>query len=155
MQTTPLRHKSTRRAADMGRVLTEAVIENFHDHWAARKGQLPPREVRRLVVSDALVDTGATTLSLPKKLIRELGLEKISERRVRTTGGNRIAGVYGTVLLTIMGRTCTLDVMDVPNSIPVLIGQIPLELLDFVVDPVAHRLIGNPAHGGEHILEAY
>jgi hypothetical protein len=37
----------------------------------------------------------------------------------------------------------------------VLIGQIPLERLDFVVDPQGNRLIGNPAHGGEHIIEAY
>jgi hypothetical protein len=37
----------------------------------------------------------------------------------------------------------------------VLIGQIPLETLDFVVDPVGQKLIGNPAHGGEHIYEWY
>ena len=27
--------------------------------------------------------------------------------------------------------------------------------LSFVVDPVGQRLIGNPAHGGEHIIELY
>jgi hypothetical protein len=37
----------------------------------------------------------------------------------------------------------------------VLIGQVPLELLDFVVDPRAQKLIGNPAHGGEQMLEMY
>jgi hypothetical protein len=45
--------------------------------------------------------------------------------------------------------------MEVPDSVPVLIGQIPLERLDFVVDPQARCLIGNPAHGGEHIIEAF
>jgi hypothetical protein len=30
-----------------------------------------------------------------------------------------------------------------------------LELLDFVVDPVHQRLIGNPAHGGEQMIELY
>jgi hypothetical protein len=45
--------------------------------------------------------------------------------------------------------------MEVPDGVPVLIGQIPLEFLDFVVDPVRQRLIGNPAHGGEHVLELY
>jgi hypothetical protein len=43
----------------------------------------------------------------------------------------------------------------VPDDCPVLIGQVPLELLDFVVDPGGQRLIGNPAHGGEHIIELY
>jgi len=36
-----------------------------------------------------------------------------------------------------------------------LIGQAPLGLLDFVVDPKSQRLIGNPAHGGEHMMDAY
>ena len=45
--------------------------------------------------------------------------------------------------------------MELPDDCPVLIGQIPLELLDFVVDPVRQQLIGNPEHGGEHILEIY
>jgi hypothetical protein len=45
--------------------------------------------------------------------------------------------------------------MEVPDDVPVLIGQVPLEQLDFVVDLQARRLIGNPAHGGEHIIEMY
>ena len=42
-----------------------------------------------------------------------------------------------------------------PDDCPVLIGQIPLEALDFVVDPANRRLIGNPAHGGEQMIELY
>jgi len=48
-----------------------------------------------------------------------------------------------------------MDVMEVPDDIPVLIGQLPLEQLDFVVDLRSRSLIGNPAHGGEHIFELY
>ena len=48
-----------------------------------------------------------------------------------------------------------MDVMEVPDDTPVLIGQIPLEHLDFVVDMRSHSLIGNPAHGGEHMFELY
>lgn len=53
------------------------------------------------------------------------------------------------------GRDCTVDVSDVSGKCPVLIAQVPLELLDFVVDPVGQRLIGNPAHGGEPMIEIY
>ena len=42
-----------------------------------------------------------------------------------------------------------------PDDCPVLIGQVPLELMDFVVDPNSQRLIGNPAHGGVEMLELY
>jgi hypothetical protein len=36
-----------------------------------------------------------------------------------------------------------------------LIGQVPLEVLDFVVGAIGQQLIGNPAHGGEHLIELY
>ena len=63
--------------------------------------------------------------------------------------------MYEPVRLTICGRTCTMDVMEVPDDVPVLIGQLPLEHLDLVVDLRSHSLIGNPAHGGEHVYELY
>ncbi len=63
--------------------------------------------------------------------------------------------MYQAVRLTIHERSCTVNVMEVPDEVPTLIGQVPLELLDFVVDPQGQRLIGNPAHNGEHILELY
>lgn len=47
------------------------------------------------------------------------------------------------------------DLVEVPDDCPVLVGQIPLEALDFVIDPIGQQLIGNPAHGGEHIIELY
>jgi hypothetical protein len=52
---------------EMGRVVTEATIENLEDLWAVKRGLLPAEGVRRLVVPDALVDTGATLLSLPTR----------------------------------------------------------------------------------------
>jgi hypothetical protein len=36
-----------------------------------------------------------------------------------------------------------------------IIGQLALEHLDLVVDTRGRTLIGNPAHGGEHIYELY
>jgi len=139
----------------MGRVLTEATIENMEDLWAAKRGLIPPEQIRRVVVSDALVDTGATLLSLPTRIIRQLGLAERYKKRVTSSGGVTDAGVYEAVRLTIQGRDCTMDVMEVPDTVPVLIGQLPLEHLDLVIDPRNRQLIGNPAHGGEHIYELY
>ena len=94
-------------------------------------------------------------LSLPTRLIRQLGLKKFSTRRVRSTTGVAEANLYAAVRLTIQDRICTMDVMEVPDDTPVLIGQLPLEQLDFVVDPQSRALIGNPAHGGEQMYELY
>jgi len=34
-------------------------------------------------------------------------------------------------------------------------GDIPLELLDFVVDTKKQQLIGNPDHGGEFMIDMF
>jgi clan AA aspartic protease len=140
---------------EMGRVLVGATVENFGDLWDVRRGRLADDAVRRVKLTSALVDTGATALSLPTRLIERLGLEKVAEKRVTTSNGPATASIYDAVRLTIQGRQCTVDVVEVPDSVPPLIGQIPLEMLDFVVDPRGQRLIGNPEHGGEHVIEMY
>jgi len=139
----------------MGRVLTEATIENLHDLMNSRSGLLPAEKVRRITVPDALVDTGATLLSLPTRLIQQLGLSPRRTRRVISSTGAAEATMYDAVRLTIQDRDCTVDVMEVPDDVPVLIGQLPLENLDLVVDLRSRRLTGNPAHGGEQVFELY
>ena len=139
----------------MGRVLTEVVIENFGDLWNVEQGSLSPDKVRRAVVSDALVDTGATFLSLPASLVRQLGLMKMGSRRITSSIGPGESAVYDAVRLTIQGRSCTVDVAELPDGVPVLVGQLPLEALDLVVDLRSRKLTGNPAHGGEYVIEMY
>ncbi len=139
----------------MGRVLTEATIENLEDLWDAKRGRLAENQVRRLTIPDALADTGATLISLPTRLIKQLGLEKTATKQVTSSSGTTQTDMYEAVRLTIQGRQCTMDVLEVPDSVPVLIGQLPLEHLDFVVDMRGRKLIGNPAHGGEHVYEMY
>ena len=139
----------------MGRVTTDVTIENMGDLFEVARGSRTAADVRRATVDDAFVDTGATTLALPTRLIQQLGLNKVYEKRARSTRGVDLVAVYEAARLTIGERFCTVDVMEVPDEVPVLIGQIPLEMLDLVVDPQARRLIGNPAHNGEHVLELY
>ena len=141
--------------ATVGKVLVSATVENIIDLDAASRGQLPEDQVRRLEVSDARADTGATLLGMPKPLIEQLGIPRISTGRARTTAGPTTFGTYGPVRLTIQGRACSVDVSEVADDCPVLIGYIPLEALDFVVDPKSQRLIGNPDHGGEFMIDMF
>lgn len=141
--------------AEMGKVLVAAKVENLEDLFRAKQQLIAREDVRKVEVTDALVDTGATGLSMPKWMIAQLGLEPTRTRRARTSAGPVTVQVHGTVRLTIQGRDCPSEVNELPDDCPMLIGQVPLELLDFVVDPVNQRLIGNPEHGGEHIIELY
>jgi clan AA aspartic protease len=138
---------------DMGRVTAEITVENLKDLWDARDGRIADAAVRKASIADALVDTGATFLSLPTSVIQQLGLQKSSQRRIMTSKGPAKSDVYDTVRLTIQGRSCHQDVMEVPDGVPALVGQLPLEALDFVVDPINQKVIGNPAHGGEQIYD--
>jgi predicted aspartyl protease len=139
----------------IGRVLTRITIENLGDVVEVDRGLRSAGDIRRVSVSDALVDTGATTLALPTRLIGQLGLAKVYTKQAKSTRGVGPVSVYDAVRLTIEGRFCSVDVMEVPDDVPVLVGQIPLEMLDLVVDLQGRRLIGNPAHDGEHILELF
>jgi len=139
----------------MGRVLAEIRIENIRDLYAVEENRLDDSKVRRCDVADALVDTGATTLALPTGIIEQLGLKLVSKKQATSSQGLDPVNIYEAVRLTLMERSCTVDVIEVPNEVPVLIGQIPLEILDLVVDLQGRQLVGNPAHGGEQILELY
>lgn len=108
-----------------------------------------------MIVTDALVDTGATGLMVPKRIIDQLGLVQFRTRPARTVAGPANLDVYRGVQLTVQGRDCIVDVYEIPDELQVLIGQIPLEALDWVGDPVGQRLIGNPEHGGEHMIDAF
>jgi predicted aspartyl protease len=139
----------------MAKVLVTAKIENLRDLYNVKQGLLPDDQVRRIEVADAVIDTGATTLLLPKRMINALGLEPLRTRHSRGLGGEFILPVYGTVRLTIQGRDCPLDVGAIGDEYPVLVGQIPLEALDWVIDTKGQRLIGNPDHGGEWGMDAF
>jgi predicted aspartyl protease len=139
----------------VGKVLVTAKIESLEDLFGVAKGQLTPDQVRKVEVTDALIDTGATTLSMPKSLIEQLGLRPYRTRKARTSAGIVDVQVYNTARLTIQGRDCNVDVSEVSEDCPVLIGFLPLEALDFVVDPVNQRLIGNPFHNGEHMIDLF
>lgn len=138
----------------MGKVLVAAKIENLHDLFSVEMGQLSADQVRSIEVMDALVDTGATGLLVPKRLIAQLGLHPYRIRQGRTLSGSLELPMYRAVRLTVQGRDCISDVAEIPDEFSVIIGQVPLELLDWVVDPKGQRLIGNPEHGGEHMMDA-
>ena len=142
-------------AAPMGRVQVELTVESVEDLWAVRKGELTPDRVRKVVIPDALVDTGASTIALPTSVIRQLGLKKVKKRPVRVATGTGTVSIYDVGQFTIMGRDGKLEVIEVPDGNPALVGQLPLEMLCFVVDIKNHKLVGDPLTGGEQIPDLF
>src|SRR5437660_1489221 len=127
--------------ATMGRVQVAARLENLEDVYKAAQGALPAKQVRAVEVTDALIDTGATGLLVPRRLIAQLGLTLLRTRPARTIAGRVEVSMYRAVRLTVQGRDCISDVGEIGDSLSVVIGQVPLELMDWVVDPKGRRLI--------------
>jgi predicted aspartyl protease len=137
----------------MGKVIVTIKLTNLKDMFLKSAGgrRDKPREMQVAT----LVDAGATRLYLKPSVIKRLGLERVDTVRSRTTNGDAIRYKYEPVQLELMGRKENFDVIEVPETVPNLLGQVPLEVLDFVVDSKGQKLIPNPAHGGEQMTEEY
>ena len=126
---------------------TRVELANLADLILAKAGVIDPKKVRRLTVEDALVDTGATGLCLPKSLIEELGLTPVGTSTAETANGIVERTIYSEVEYTVLGRTYSIRVTDLPEYAPVLLGHMILEALDLCVD-IKKGLIHNPNHDG-------
>ena len=53
------------------------------------------------------------------------------------------------------GRSFVMEVMENDDDTPSLIGYLPLEALDLVVDPKSQKVIPNPAHESKWVADLY
>ncbi len=88
-------------------------------------------------------------LFLPTRMIEQLDLMPFASRRCLIDGVARILISYAAVKLTINERSCSTDVLEIPDLETPILGTIPLQLMDFVVDHEQRNIVGNPAHDGE------
>ena len=129
-------------------------LANLTDLILVEAGLIKSDEVRRVTIEDALVDTGATRLSLPTPLIEHLGLTPVGSAKAVTSNGIVDRTIYSEVRFTVLNRKGTLEVTDLPENAPVLVGHTVLELLDLCLD-IRKGLIYNPEHDDEWIEEQW
>jgi clan AA aspartic protease len=118
----------------MGKILTTVTITNRADESAASRGFIATDQVRSVTLHDVLVDTGATTLCLPKETIAQLGLDLLKEVDVSTATGLSTARVFQDAKISLCGREGTFECLELPGGRNPLIGVIPLEALGLELD---------------------
>jgi predicted aspartyl protease len=125
----------------------EIILENPVDVGKARDGFIKETEVHRLTVK-ALVDTCAWTLVINEETRAKLGLEVLRPSTSEAADGVVVAG-FTTEPVTIywQDRFTACSAFVLPNETEVLLGALPLEGMDVLVDPKRERLIG--AHGDQ------
>src|SRR5262245_32455123 len=120
-------------------------LTNSYDEDRVQSGDWRPEQVRSVEI-EALVDTGATMLILPADVVARLGLKEQGRLTVGYADGTEEAVPWiGGVRLTLLGREMIASALVAPTGTTALIGQIPLEELDLIVDPKSRALKVNPA----------
>ncbi|MGE0582974.1 MAG: clan AA aspartic protease [Steroidobacteraceae bacterium] len=93
---------------------------------------------------DALVDTGAMTLCLPASIAEALQLEELERREVTLAdGGRHLVPYVGPVKVGFGRRGCFTGAFVLGQR--VLVGAIPLEDMDLVINPATRKVSVNPA----------
>lgn len=139
----------------MGRVAVRAKIWNFEDELRAIRGEIAREAVRSIEV-EGLVDTGATILVLPEELVERLGL--LIDREVTVTHANNSRArkkVARGAVVEILGRIAMVDCIVEEPGARVLIGQVPLEVMDLVVDPKQGTIGPRPESPDMPLIELY
>jgi clan AA aspartic protease len=131
----------------MGTVYTEIILKNVADVSCVQRGYMAEKDIRQCVVR-ALVDTGAGTLVINEDVRQQLGLEIEGLRSAYLAGGLRqVCRVTEPVEIYWKNRDTACRALLLPGAEEVLLGAIPLEDMDLIVDPAGQELRG--AHGDE------
>ena len=131
----------------MGHVFAEITLKNVYDMGLASNRHIKEEDVRSLTIK-ALVDTGATMLSINEETRQKLGLKLIGTAPIRIANGTWVTcQVTEPVEIIWKNRFASFYAYVVPGSDITLLGIIPLEALDLMVNPNTQELVG--VHGDE------
>jgi clan AA aspartic protease len=136
----------------MGIFKEEITLENIVDRGLANRGYINKNQIRTLTVQ-AMPDTGAWTLVINEDVREKLGLV-IEDTAVSTLADGKTSSypITESVKIQWKDRSIELPAVVVAEGEEVLLGAMPLEGMDLIVDPVRKQLAG--AHGDQplHVL---
>ena len=128
----------------MGFVYAEIELISGDDLALHRRGFLSEDKIKRIKVN-ALGDSGSYMLVISEHLRDQLDLPIIEERMAKLADeSERRVRVAGPVEIRLGNRRTTADALVFPEDVEVLLGSIPMEDMDVVIDPKHQRLIENP-----------
>ena len=136
----------------MGFVYAEIKLINSADSSICQRGLIKKKEVRSATVQ-AVVDTGAMNLIIPQDLCEKLGLLIKGETFTRIANGQRVACKRtDAVEVWWKDRSSVVNALVIPGGNEVLVGVLPLEGMDLIVNPLTQELEG--AHGKKPLFRA-
>jgi len=135
----------------MGEVRVMVRLSNAADMALVRRNLMRPEEIRAME-ADALVDTGAVTFVLPSLVVERLGLARPFKQVAEYADGRREEGdVTEPVFVELLGRHTVEEALVLGDE--VIVGQTILEKTDLYVDCRQKRLLPNPVHPDQSVLQ--
>jgi clan AA aspartic protease len=133
----------------MGTVYEQITLKNAGDVSNVRRGLIKEPEIREATVR-AMVDTGAITLVINEAMRKKLGLA-VTETREATLANDKKERCQITEPVEVhwKDRLTSCSALVIPGDGEVLLGAIPLEGMDLMVNPVDRELVG--AHGDKAV----
>ena len=136
----------------MGMVHAEITLRNAADCVKAKEGLICEKEVRSMTVT-AVVDTGAGSLVINEEQRQKLGLGIGEERKAKLADGRQVpCRLTEAVEVYWKDRHWPCAAIVVPGAKSVLLGAIPLEGMDLMVNPKTQELVGVHGDSMEHML---
>ena len=128
----------------MGIIHADITLLNSVDDVLARRGDIPKENVRKMEVK-ALVDTGAWTLTISEEIAKQLDLQAKDRTAVSLADGTiSTCDLVGPVDIRFENRFASCLALVLPGADEVLLGAIPLESMDVMIDLSSHRLVVHP-----------
>lgn len=130
----------------MGLVKAEIELINAADISLFEGGYIPHADIRKMEVV-ALVDSGSIMLAINENIKTQLGLRVRDKRTAELADGTiRELEIVGPIELHFANRISLCSAMVLPGNQGVLLGAIPMEEMDVLIDPATQQLIVNPEH---------
>jgi clan AA aspartic protease len=128
----------------MGYTYADIELISVDDLALHRRGFLQEEEIKRMRVT-ALVDSGAHTLVINDHIKQQLDLAILEERTARFADETEVrVEVVGPIEIHFENRRTTVEAILLPGNVEPLLGVIPMEDMDVIVDSKQQRLIVNP-----------
>jgi clan AA aspartic protease len=130
-------------------------VTNRADEIRAEDGTIKLDDIRKVTLTDVLVDTGAMTLNLPTDIIKQLGLAPLKRVLAATAAGYQHATVYQDAKVSLLGREGVFQCLELPGGDHPLLGVIPMEELGVEIDLQKQELRLLPMKPGNTYYLAY
>jgi len=124
----------------MGEIHTKLVVVNNIDEILCEENLIAKDKIRSMVIEDVLINTGATTLALPSRIIQQLGLKFMKTVAVSTASGISERHIYQNVKVRLMERETICECIELPDDTQPFLGVIPLESMGVELDLQSQKL---------------